>query len=85
MSRKKFCKNLKFLKNKRKRAFREKGYMLKYLSLIHISRMDDGKVIGDPTESALLEMVRKCGVDDDFLRGAMEPVSYTHLRLFWHT
>ena len=27
---------------------------------------------GDPTESALLEMVRKCGVDDDFFRGAME-------------
>ena len=30
MSRKKFCKNLKFLKNKHKRSFREKGYMLKY-------------------------------------------------------
>ena len=27
---------------------------------------------GTLTESALLEMVRKCGVDDDFFRGAME-------------
>ena len=30
MSRKKFLENLKFLKNKRKKAFRQMGYMLKY-------------------------------------------------------
>ena len=47
-------------------------YLMYDAILNNDARMDDGKVIGDPTESALLEMVRKCGVDDDFLRGAME-------------
>ena len=47
-------------------------YLMYDAILNNDARMDDGKVIGDPTESALLEMVRKCGVDDDFFRGAME-------------
>lgn len=40
-------------------------YLMYDAILNNDARMDDGKVIGDPTESALLEMVRKCGVDDD--------------------
>ena len=47
-------------------------YLMYDAILNNDARVDDGKVIGDPTESALLEMVRKCGVDDDFFRGAME-------------
>ena len=43
-------------------------YLMYDAILNNDARMDDGKVIGDPTESALLEMVRKCGVDDDFFR-----------------
>ena len=36
------------------------------------SRISEGKTIGDPTESALLEMVRKAKVDDEFFREVME-------------
>lgn len=36
------------------------------------SRSSEGKTIGDPTESALLEMVRKAKVDDEFFREVME-------------
>ena len=53
-------------------------YLMYDAILNNDARMDDGKVIGDPTESALLEMVRKCGVDDDFLRGAMERITLLH-------
>lgn len=35
------------------------------------SSIEDGKTIGDPTESALLEMVRRIQVDDDFFRDVM--------------
>lgn len=36
------------------------------------SRISEGKTIGDPTESALLEMVRRAKVDDEFFREVME-------------
>lgn len=36
------------------------------------SSLVDGKTIGDPTESALLEMVRKISLDDSFFRSAVD-------------
>lgn len=36
------------------------------------SGIADGKTIGDPTESALLEMVRKAGIDDEAMREGAE-------------
>lgn len=36
------------------------------------SGIADGKTIGDPTESALLEMVRKAGIDDEAMRDGLE-------------
>lgn len=46
-------------------------YLMYDAILNNDSRIADGKVIGDPTESALLEMVRKVEVNDDFFREAM--------------
>ena len=46
-------------------------YLMYDAILNNDSRTDDGKVIGDPTESALLEMVRKAGIDDDLFREEM--------------
>lgn len=47
-------------------------YLMYDAILNNDSRIDEGKVIGDPTESALLEMVRKVKVEDDFYREVME-------------
>lgn len=44
------------------------SYLIYNAVLNNDSRIDEGKVIGDPTESALLEMVRKTGIDDDSMR-----------------
>lgn len=46
-------------------------YLMYDAILNNDSRIADGKVIGDPTESALLEMVRKVDVNDDFFRETM--------------
>ena len=46
-------------------------YLMYDAILNNDSRIDEGKVIGDPTESALLEMVRKVEVNDDFFRDVM--------------
>lgn len=46
-------------------------YLMYDAILNNDSRCEDGKVIGDPTESALLEMVRKVNVNDDFFRDVM--------------
>lgn len=46
-------------------------YLMYNAILNNDSRIEEGKVIGDPTESALLEMVRKTGIDDDFFRREM--------------
>lgn len=46
-------------------------YLMYDAILNNDSRIDEGKVIGDPTESALLEMVRKVDINDDFFRNAM--------------
>ena len=46
-------------------------YLIYNAVLNNDSRVDEGKVIGDPTESALLEMVRKTGIDDETLRKEM--------------
>ena len=46
-------------------------YLMYDAILNNDSRIDEGKVIGDPTESALLEMVRKVDVNDDFFRDVM--------------
>ncbi len=47
-------------------------YLMYDAVLNNDSRIKDGRVIGDPTESALLEMVRKAGVDDEAYRETME-------------
>lgn len=47
-------------------------YLMYDAILNNDSNIREGKVIGDPTESALLEMVRKIELDDDFFRDAME-------------
>lgn len=47
-------------------------YLMYNAILNNDARTDDGKVIGDPTESALLEMVRKAGIDDNLFREEME-------------
>lgn len=49
-------------------------YLMYNAILNNDSRIKDGKVIGDPTESALLEMVRKVDVDDELYREMMERV-----------
>lgn len=46
-------------------------YLIYNAVLNNDSLVDEGKVIGDPTESALLEMVRKTGIDDETLRKEM--------------
>lgn len=46
-------------------------YLMYDAILNNDSKITGEKVIGDPTESALLEMVRKANVDDDFFREAM--------------
>ena len=43
-------------------------YLMYDAILNNDSKIMEGKVIGDPTESALLEMVRKVNINDDFLR-----------------
>lgn len=50
------------------------SYLLYDAVLNNDSRIADGKVVGDPTEAALLEMARGSGVDDDFLRDSLERV-----------
>lgn len=47
-------------------------YLMYDAILNNDSKIAGDKVIGDPTESALLEMVRKVNIDDDFFREAME-------------
>ncbi len=47
-------------------------YLMYDAILNNDSKIMEGKVIGDPTESALLEMVRKVNINDDFFREAME-------------
>lgn len=46
-------------------------YLMYDAILNNDSKITEEKVIGDPTESALLEMVRKVNIDDDFFREAM--------------
>lgn len=46
-------------------------YLMYDAILNNDSKITGEKVIGDPTESALLEMVRKANVDDDFFREVM--------------
>lgn len=46
-------------------------YLMYDAILNNDSRITDGKVIGDPTESALLEMVRKVEIDDNLFRDTM--------------
>ncbi len=46
-------------------------YLMYNAILNNDSKIAGEKVIGDPTESALLEMVRKVNVDDDFFREVM--------------
>lgn len=50
-------------------------YLMYDAILNNDSQIKDGKVIGDPTESALLEMVRTVDVDDDFYRDMMKRLS----------
>lgn len=50
-------------------------YLMYDAILNNDSGIKDGKVIGDPTESALLEMVRRVNVDDDFYRDIMKRLS----------
>lgn len=47
-------------------------YLMYDAILNNDSKIAGDKVIGDPTESALLEMVRKVNIDDDFFREVME-------------
>lgn len=47
-------------------------YLMYNAILNNDSGIVEGKVIGDPTESALLEMVRKVKIDDDFYREMMK-------------
>ncbi len=47
-------------------------YLMYDAILNNDSKIMEGKVIGDPTESALLEMVRKVNINDDFFREVME-------------
>lgn len=46
-------------------------YLMYDAILNNDSKIAGEKVIGDPTESALLEMVRKVNIDDDFFREVM--------------
>ncbi len=46
-------------------------YLMYNAILNNDSKIVEEKVIGDPTESALLEMVRKADINDDFFREAM--------------
>lgn len=46
-------------------------YLMYDAILNNDSKIAGEKIIGDPTESALLEMVRKVNVDDDFFREVM--------------
>lgn len=47
-------------------------YLMYNAILNNDSNIVDGKIIGDPTESALLEMVRKVQVEDDLYRDMMK-------------
>ncbi len=47
-------------------------YLMYNAILNNDSSITEGKVIGDPTESALLEMANKGGVEEEFFRDAME-------------
>ena len=47
-------------------------YLMYDAILNNDSQIKEGKVIGDPTEAALLEMVRKVKIDDDFYREEMQ-------------
>lgn len=49
-------------------------YLLYNAVLNNDSRIADGRVIGDPTEAALLEMARRGKVDDESLRDSMERI-----------
>lgn len=49
-------------------------YLMYDAILNNDSSVTEGKVIGDPTESALLEMVRKVEIDDDLFRDTMQRI-----------